>query len=336
MPFQIIRNDITKVKADAIVNAANPNLKMGAGVCGAIFQAAGKNELQNACDKIGHCDEGHAVITDGFNLPAKYIIHTVGPVWTDGNHGEEEILRKAYMNSMKIAVENNCESIAFPLISSGHFKYPKDKALETAISAISDFLDNNEMTVYLVVFDKASFKVSKKRLYEVQKFIDDNYVDETLLNLPRYRRTERPWIDRERKRINAIRHSVEYAKKSEAVIDEFEPQLEEKFSLMLLRLIDERGMNDPQAYNRANMTKSHFNKIKNNVCNPSKKAALALAIALMLSIEDTLKLLRTVGYTLSKSILSDVIIEFHIRSGIYDIFKINEMLFAYDQETLGV
>ncbi|MDX1359429.1 MAG: macro domain-containing protein, partial [Clostridia bacterium] len=172
MPFKIIRNDITKVDADAIVNAANPNLKMGAGVCGAVFAAAGRDKLSKACDKIGHCNDGEAVITKGFNLPAKYIIHTVGPVWIDGKHGEQETLYAAYTNSMKLALSHKCKSIAFPLISSGHFHYPKDKALETAISAISDFLDDNEIDVYLVVFDKESFKVSKKRLYEVQKFID--------------------------------------------------------------------------------------------------------------------------------------------------------------------
>ena len=332
MPFKIIRNDITKVDADAIVNAANPNLKMGAGVCGAVFTAAGKDKLSKACDKIGHCNDGEAVITKGFNLPAKYIIHTVGPVWIDGKHGEQETLYAAYTNSMKLALSHKCKSIAFPLISSGHFHYPKDKALETAISAISDFLDDNEIDVYLVVFDKESFKVSKKRLYEVQKFIDDNYIDETMLERRQYRRRARPWSDIEYDRIESIH---KYVKKSEALTEEFEPHLEEKFPLMLLRLIDERGFSDPDTYHRANMTKSHFNKLKNEKCKPSKKAVAALSIALMLDIKTTRKFMETAGFALSRSILSDVIIEFHINRGIYDIYKVNEMLFAYDQETLG-
>lgn len=333
MPFQIIRNDITKVEVDAVVNAANPRLKMGAGVCGAIFKAAGEHELQNACDAIGHCDEGNAVITDGFKLPAKYIIHTVGPVWKDGNHNEEAVLRKAYSSSFDLAVENKFGSIAFPLISSGHFMYPKKEAFQVAISAISDFLDEHDMMVYLVVYDNDSYEVSKKRLYDVKKFIDDNYVEEKLLRYSKYGQSEKSWVNMERLRIDEVR---EFAKKSISETDEFKPHLEEKFSRMLLRLIDERGMTDPQVYNRAFMTRQHFSKIRNNKnYQPGKPTALALSIALMLNLDDTIEFLRTAGLTLSKSLLSDVIIEYHIRKGIYDIFQINEMLLAFDQEPLG-
>lgn len=158
MAFKIVKNDITKMKVDAIVNAANTALKMGGGVCGAIFKAAGAHELQKECDRIGKCDTGKAVITKGFKLPARYIIHTAGPVWRGGNFNEAELLRSCYLNSLKLAKENNCISIAFPLISSGIYGYPKDQALKITTSAINDFLLENDMDVYLVLFDKASFK----------------------------------------------------------------------------------------------------------------------------------------------------------------------------------
>jgi O-acetyl-ADP-ribose deacetylase (regulator of RNase III) len=158
MPFKIIRNDITKLKVDAIVNAANTDLAMGGGVCGAIFSAAGARELQAACDKLAPIKTGEAVITPGFNLPAKYVIHAAGPVYTDGKHGEEKLLRAAYTNSLRRAVENKCESIAFPLISSGIYGYPKADALRVATSAIRDFIGDHDIDVSLAVFDDAVFR----------------------------------------------------------------------------------------------------------------------------------------------------------------------------------
>jgi len=336
MPFKIIRNDITKVEADAIVNAANSRLKIGAGVCGAIFSAADKAKLQEECNEIGYCEEGQAVITKAYNLPSKYIIHTVGPVWNDGKSNEEAMLKAAYTNSLKLALENNCESIAFPLLSSGHFGYPKKEAFQVAIGAISDFLDNHEMNISLVVFDKKSLEVSEKRLYDVEKFIDDNYVDKSFLGRRQYRSDERKWMDIERDYIESVQEKAAFKLKIEAAAEGFEPQLEETFSQMLLRLIDERGLTDPQTYNRAFITRKHFSKIRNNInYKPGIKTALALSIALMLNIEETDRLLRTASLALSKSILSDVIIEYHIRHRIYDIFQINEMLQAFDQELLG-
>ena len=178
MPFTIVRQDITKMKVDAIINAANTALAMGGGVCGAIFSAAGAAQLQAACDKLAPIKTGEAVITQGCSLPAKYVIHAAGPVYRDGKHGEERLLRAAYTNSLKRAVENKCESVAFPLISSGIYGYPKDEALTIATSAISDFIAEHDIDVTLVVFDKAAFTVSRELLGEVEAYIDENYVDE--------------------------------------------------------------------------------------------------------------------------------------------------------------
>lgn len=178
MPFTIVRNDITKLKVDAIVNAANRALQMGAGVCGAVFAAAGAERLSEACDKLAPINTGESVITPGFNLQAKYIIHTAGPVYHDGKHGEESLLRACYVNSLELAVKNNCESIAFPLISSGVYGYPKSEALRVASEAVREFLSGHDLDVILVVFDKESFVVSENLLGAVRSYIDQHYVDE--------------------------------------------------------------------------------------------------------------------------------------------------------------
>ena len=155
MPFTIVRQDITKMKVDAIVNAANTELSMGGGVCGAVFHAAGAKELQEACDKKAPIKTGDAVITPGFKLPAKFVIHAAGPVY---NHSDKKqsanLLSSAYINSLRLAVQNKCESIAFPLISSGIYGYPKAEALQVATAAITKFLEKNDIDVYLAVFDK--------------------------------------------------------------------------------------------------------------------------------------------------------------------------------------
>ncbi|MDR0861392.1 MAG: macro domain-containing protein, partial [Oscillospiraceae bacterium] len=179
MPFKIIRNDITKLRVDAIVNAANTDLAMGGGVCGAIFKAAGATQLQAACDKLAPIKTGEAVITPGFGLSAKFVIHAAGPVYRHWNAAQnEELLRAAYTNSLKRAVENECESVAFPLISSGVYGYPKADALAVANATIRDFLADNDLDVSLVVYDRAAFEVSEKLLGAVASYIDEHYVEE--------------------------------------------------------------------------------------------------------------------------------------------------------------
>ena len=335
MPFNIVRNDITRMKVDAIVNAANTELLMGGGVCGAIYRAAGEAELKSACDKLAPIRTGEAVITPGFRLPAKYIIHTAGPVYRDGKQGEEELLRSCYINSLKRALENRCESIAFPLISSGIYGYPKRDALRVATSAIRDFLADHDMDISLVVFDKEAFVTSQDLLGEVEAFIDENYIEG--YEGPRRRRH---LLDVEKDAIKLMNASGAVFEVSERMahsgIEQLVGNLDEPFSATLFRLIDARGMTDVEVYKRANLDRRLFSKIRNNEgYMPSKRTAIALAVALELTLEETEDLLRRAGYALSQSQKFDVIIQYFIINGRYDIFEINETLFAYDQPLLG-
>ncbi|SHS42840.1 appr-1-p processing domain-containing protein [Mycobacteroides abscessus subsp. abscessus] len=333
MPLEIIRHDLTKLKVDAIVNAANTELRMGGGVCGAIFQAAGVKELTHACEEIGGCPVGHAVITDGFHLPAKFVIHTPGPIWKDGSHQESELLKNAYENSLKLAKKNQCQSIAFPLISTGIYGFPKEEALQIAVSTISQFLLHNDMLVYLVVFDQASFGLSQKLFSSIYEYIDEHYVEEVELTF--HRRQDR-FMTEDLQEIHTIPEEY-YEIKSELNLVDLVEELDESFSERLLRLIDEKGMTDVETYRRANVDRRLFSKIRNKVdYTPTKKTALAFAIALHLDVHETNDLLSAAGYTLSRSSKLDVIIEFFIQQGKYNIHEINEALFAFDQPLLGV
>ena len=333
MPLEIIRNDITKMKVDAIVNAANTELRMGGGVCGAIFQAAGAVELQEACKKIGECPTGQAVITDGFKLPAKYIIHTPGPIWQGGSKKEAQLLKASYENSLTLALHHQCESIAFPLISTGIYGYPKEEALQIAVSTISSFLLHHDILVYLVVFDKNSFCLSQKLVHSIHEYIEEHYVEEAEKTFQRDRREEYEEIKlfQEAESLQEKMHEIE----NDLLINRLN-QLDESFSEMLLRLIDEKEMTDVETYKRANMDRRLFSKIRNGVdYSPKKKTVLALAIALQLNLDETMELLTTAGYTLSHSNKFDVIIEFFIQQANFNIHEINEALFTFDQPLLG-
>ena len=337
MPLEIVRNDITKMTVDAIVNAANESLLGGGGVDGAIHYAAG-SELLAECKTLGGCKTGKAKITGGYNLSAKYVIHTVGPIYEDGNHGEKDLLESCYRESLALAKAHNCETVAFPLISSGVYGYPKDQALKTAIDVIGDFLLENEMKVYIVIFDKAAYKISEKLFSDIAEYIDDNYVDE---------HTD---YCRERSRMNYPCQSVmissaqsEYldlceckAMLSEDDLDERIKQIDESFSQMLLRKIDEKGMTDAECYKKANIDRKLFSKIRSDVhYKPSKPTAIAFAISLELSLDETEDMLKKAGFALSHSNKFDIIIEYFISKGNYNIFEINEALFAFDQSLLG-
>ena len=340
MPFQIVRNDITKMTVDAIVNAANEALLQGGGVCGAIFAAAGAEKLQAACDAIGGCKVGHAVRTPGFDLPAKNIIHTVGPIWHGGTSGEEQLLKNCYSNSLLLAKQLDCTSIAFPLISSGIFGYPKENALQIAVSMISDFLLHNDMLVYLVVYDPKSFALSEKLFSAIGKYIDDNYVSEHR-NRPgrqnQYYEVEIRTSDRLAPDIEEVNYNMMSSPaKSKRDLESLVAQPYETFSQMLLRLIDEKGTTDVATYKRANIDRKLFSKIRSTVdYSPSKITAISFAVALELNLDETKDLLGKAGFTLSKSSKFDVILQYFIEEGQYNIFEINEALFVFDQPLLG-
>lgn len=335
MPFEIIRNDITKVHADAIVNAADPSLLGGGGTDGAIHRAAGA-ELLEECRLLGGCKAGEAKITKAYKLPAKYIIHTVGPIWYDGNSNEEKLLADCYKNSLELAKEHNLESIAFPLISSGTFGYPKDKALKTAISAIGDFLLENEMIVFLVVYDKTAFMLSEKLFASIKQYINDNYVDEYRSRRHNSRRqlvVEDIHLEESTLSYLDI-HTVSY--ESKRSLDDLIDQRNETFSQMLLRLIDEKGMTDAETYKKANIDRKLFSKIRSDInYRPSKLTAISFAIALSLNLDETKDLLLRAGFALSQSSKFDIIVQYFIDEAIYNIFEINKALYAFDQNILG-
>lgn len=330
MPLQIVRNDITKMKVDAIVNAANSSLLGGGGVDGCIHRAAGP-ELLAECETLHGCETGNAKITKGYHLPCKYIIHAVGPRWRDGQHEEREKLISCYRTSLALAKKYGCESVAFPLISSGIFGYPKDQALKVAIDTISGFLLDNDMMVYIVIFDRKAYQISGKLFADIAAYIDDRYVDEhadsRLDRLSRLRSLEADEC--------VCAPAAPMAAKSPS-LDEALGQIDESFSEMLLRKIDEKGMTDAQCYKKANIDRKLFSKIRSDkLYKPSKQTAIAFAIALELPLDETKDMLMKAGFALSHSNKFDIIIEYFIGNGNYNVFEINEALFAFDQSLLG-
>ena len=388
MPLEIIRNDITRVAADAIVNTANPRVAVGRGVDSAIYKAAGEEQLLAERAKIGEMRPGEANATPAFGLKAKYIIHTVGPAWEGGDKGEIETAALCYRNSLRIAKDLGCESVAFPLISAGTYGFPKDQALKTAVSEISGFLFSNDMTVYLVVYDKEAFEVSGKAFMEVKSYIEEKDVvkpvwrtaersvrtseilpesgaaprgsgglssarlfpqsSATKRRRPPFVRKDEPEIsgmeadEIEASRIESRRPEVprimtkDERPKAPGSIDDAIKDREETFQQYLFRIIDRKGLSDPEVYHRANIDRKHFSKIRSNVdYSPKKKTVLALAIALDLNLDETKDLLLKAGMALTKSSIFDIIMEYCIENDIRNIYDINCILFKYDQPTLG-
>ena len=405
MPLNIIRQSIIEVEADAIVNTANLYPAVGGGTDTAVYEAAGSEQLMEARLKIGDIEEGCAAATPAFNLPYKIIIHTVSPIWQDGKHGETELLRSCYLRSLKIAEENECESVAFPLLASGSNGFPKDIALKTALDAIQSYLMDHEMQVILAVFDKTSFELSSNVYADVRSYIHQHQVDALEEREYRrrggviasgiagtyYRRRREPAAQgedfREEKRARARRrkdfapsvHALYIPKKEEYEKDEdttaaaayadtadyaeaedvpeayaLRPSMqaidaddvkfsdivrsaarEETFQVQLLKLIDASGRTDPEVYKRANIDRKLFAKIrKDENYKPSRKTAIALAIALKLDLAQTQDLLQRAGYSISLTTTSDLIIRYCLEHGIWNINDVNSILFRFDQETL--
>jgi len=330
MSLKIIRQDITKMEVDAIVNATNCSLLGDGGVDGCIHKAAG-NLLMEECKKIGSCDIGDAKITKGYHLPCHYIIHTVGPRYVDGNHNEKDLLASCYRASLRLAQKFDCKTIAFPLISSGTYGYPKDEALSIAISVISEFLLKHDITIYLVIFDRDSFQISEKLFADITQYIDDRYV-ETSMKYSTYRKAEycaQPTTKTHSADMGGTRDFFRSLKNLVSKIDE-------TFSEMLLRKIDESGMTDAECYKKANIDRKLFSKIRSDkMYKPSKPTVIAFAIALELSLDETKDLLMKAGFALSHSNKFDLIIEYFIINQNYNIFEINEALFVFDQHLLG-
>ena len=344
MPLEIVRNDITRMKVDAIVNAANKSLLGGGGVDGAIHRAAGP-ELLEECRGLNGCETGEAKLTRGYRLPAKYVIHTVGPIWHGGNHGERELLTACYRNALSLALAHRCETVAFPLISAGAYGYPKDQALSVAVEAVTPFVLEHDLTVYLVVFGRTEFMTGKKLFLDVQEYIDDVYVDTHIdRNVERSRR--RLW---QRNESAALDMDLELAAPPSAYgaadaapsaakpdWDAMLRQTDEGFSGALLRLIDERGLSDAQCYKRANVDRKLFSKIRSNPdYKPSKPTVFAFAVALKLNLPETRRLLGKAGFALSHSSRFDIVLEYFIKNRMYDVFEINEVLFEFDMPLLG-
>ena len=324
MPLYIVRNDITTMKVDAIVNAANESLLGGGGVDGAIHRAAGP-ELLAECRTLGGCKTGQAKRTGGYRLPAQYVIHTVGPIWRGGNYGERELLISAYRTSLELARDCGCRTVAFPLISSGAYGYPKDQALRVAVDTIGAFLFTCDMTVYLVIFDRAAYTIGGKLFADIATFIDDCYADTR----------GDAQVERQRQPV-AQSAALELCAGTVGDLREAVERLDESFSQMLLRKISEAGITDAQCYKKANIDRKLFAKIRSDIrYKPSKPTAMAFAVALELPMEEARELLEKAGFAFSHANKFDIIVEYFIAHQNYNIFEINEALFAFDQNLLG-
>ena len=365
MPFEIIRGDITGLNVDAVVNAANPEPVVGYGVDAGIHQKAGPRLLE-ARKKIGPIPVGQAAVTRGYDLSAKYVIHAVGPVWEDGGRGEEALLRRTYDSALALAAKKRCRSAAFPLLSSGNCGFPKGVALRTAVSAFRAFLADHDMRIVLAVFDRDAFDLSGQLFRSVRSYIDENYIQSKLQaeygltgsaltadKLPRlmsarrqarFRKTDYltgtapmavpppaaqtdmpPAAAPQMAKMAAPRGLEELLKKTDA-----------GFSETLLRLIDRTGKKDAEIYKKANIDRKLFSKIRSNPAyKPSKPTAVAFAIALELDLEETRDFIGRAGFALTHSSKFDIIVEYFILHGNYDVFALNEILFAFDQPLIG-
>jgi len=327
MPFTIVRNDISLMQVDAIVNTANPKPVIGGGTDAAIHHRAGPGLLE-ARRRIGDIPVGSTAITKAFNLQAKHVLHTVGPVWQGGTAGEEALLRRCYDQSLNLVRQKRCTSVAFPLISAGTYGFPKDRALQIALEAFSAFLMKHEIQIYLVVFDREVYRLSEKLLGSVASYIDENYVEQADFEEQRSQRA--------RCAARPMSAPVLASAPSPSLKDLLQ-KTDAGFAETLLKLIDQTGKKDSEIYRRANLTRQHFSKIRNHPgYRPTKSTALALAVALELDLDQTRDLIGRAGYALTNSSKFDVIVQYFISQKNYDMMEINAALFEFDQSLLGM
>lgn len=328
MPLKVVRQDITKMEVDAIVNAANRSLLGGSGVDGAIHRAAGP-ELLDECRKLNGCNVGEAKLTRGYGLQAKYVIHTVGPIWEGGGHHEKALLTNCYKNALMTAVDHHLESIAFPLISSGAYGYPKNDALRVAIDAISEFLMEHDLEVSLVLFNQDATTLSKRTISDIRHYIGDGSRSE------KRARENRIPFEELLQNAEAVLEDKKALLKKERSLQDVVNELDETFQEKLFRWIDQKGLTDTYTYRKANLDRKLFSKIRcDKDYRPSKATALSLALSMELSLDETMDLLGAAGMTLSKSFTFDLIIMYFIERQIYDIFRINEALYEICKTTL--
>ena len=352
MPFTIVRNDITNMHVDAIVNTANPRPVIGSGTDTAIHEKAGPRLLL-AREQIGDIPRGSAAITPAFDLPTKYVIHAVGPAWYGGQHNEESILRSAYDNALRLAVENHCESIAFPLMSSGNYGFPKDRALSVAIGAFSDFLMEHEMQITLVVFNKEAFVLSQQLMHRVESYIDEHYIEKKMAEEYRKNEFRRRRMEFEESVCESTVHfsrepcnTCEITQPLTAPLPQFAPigksledrlkEHSETFTQALRRIMMEQNLSGPDVYKRVFMDKKTFNKIINDTQHqPSKRSALQLAIALRLNLDEARDFIGKAGYAFSPSNRFDVVLSYMIENKNYNIIEIDAVLFEFTETTLS-
>jgi len=351
MPFHIVRNDIAAMTVDAIVNTANPMPVVGEGVDAAIHEKAGP-ELLVARKKIGKLSPGDCAVTPGFGLDAKYVIHAVAPRWRGGLLGEGRLLRKCYESALRLAKAHGCESVAFPLIAAGNYGFPRERAMSIATNAIGAFLLQNDMTVYLVVYDRESFRLSGQLFERVTSYIDENYIQsKPAPRMPRAARAMRAErsVAFEKTCASVRAHSAPPEPECTVCSDRISPETlcspslsellehtDAGFSEMLIKLIDRTGKKDSDIYKRANISRQHFSKIRNDPgYKPTKATAIALALALQLDLEQTRDLIGRAGFALTRASKFDVIIMYFIEHRSYDLMEINMTLFEFDQPLLG-
>ena len=347
MPFRIIRDDITKVKADAIVNPANPEPVIGGGVESAIYEAAGKEKLLEARKELGRLQPGKVGVTEAFNLAAKYIIHVSGLYWKGGNSFEARCLKECYEKALKAALDKGCKSIAFPLLGTGTYGFPKDIGLDVAVSTFTEFLEEYEMEITLVVFDNEAVNVSGKLAYEVKSFIDDKYAHEVLeTEYKKDRNIERYALPNERFHLllkeetydvpdNTCTKETFSAEPSGSLEAALKNIYKESFEKHLQQLINKKGLKNSEVYAAANISKQYFSKLLKGQVKPSKDKMLALAVGLRLNMDEVVDFLRIAGYALSPISQTDTVVEYFIRKQEYNVLKINIVLFDYGLEPLS-